>query len=297
MGYWTQKKKYNRRRITIGILLIILTFFSLSSFIFDGLNEWRFQFYLLSFITMIYAAFNRFFIYSFIAAILLLINFFVISSCTSIFLTSKDYKQEKERIISLIFQNETKDFLEIFEQTVNHKAKLLAVVNPKNNDINPSGLIPTNYFLSAGEQGGSFIVSKSMPISAGKLILSKDNSIIFARLKIEEKDYIFLSLDLSKLNKKQQKAALKHISSFILSEDDPIIIFGNFGMTAWNSLFIKFLTESGLKVKNNLLSLLPNLFLPPTNYVIGYKNMEFIDLKRLPKKENSYAPMLFELKV
>ena len=65
-------------------LLVLLAFFSVAAFAGNAfgqfLNQWRFQFYLLSLLVMFYALFNRFFLYSFLALLLLLLNFFVVSS-------------------------------------------------------------------------------------------------------------------------------------------------------------------------------------------------------------------------
>ena len=84
MGYLAQRKKHLRTDFILKSLLVLLAFFSAAAFAGNAfgqfLNQWRFQFYLLSLLVMFYALFNRFFLYSFLALLLLLLNFFVVSS-------------------------------------------------------------------------------------------------------------------------------------------------------------------------------------------------------------------------
>ena len=84
MGYLAQRKKHLRTDFILKSLLVLLAFFSAAAFAGNTfgqfLNQWRFQFYLLSLLVMFYALFNRFFLYSFLALLLLLLNFFVVSS-------------------------------------------------------------------------------------------------------------------------------------------------------------------------------------------------------------------------
>ena len=76
MGYLAQRKKHLRTDFILKSLLVLLAFFSAAAFAGNAfgqfLNQWRFQFYLLSLLVMFYALFNRFFLYSFLALLLLL---------------------------------------------------------------------------------------------------------------------------------------------------------------------------------------------------------------------------------
>lgn len=69
MGYLAQRKKHLRTDFILKSLLVLLAFFSAAAFAGNTfgqfLNQWRFQFYLLSLLVMFYALFNRFFLYSF----------------------------------------------------------------------------------------------------------------------------------------------------------------------------------------------------------------------------------------
>ena len=77
MGYLAQRKKHLRTDFILKSLLVLLAFFSAAAFAGNTfgqfLNQWRFQFYLLSLLVMFYALFNRFFLYSFLALLLLLL--------------------------------------------------------------------------------------------------------------------------------------------------------------------------------------------------------------------------------
>ena len=278
--------------------MILLSFFSAVSFMDSGagrfFNEWRFQFYLLSLVLFVYALCSRFFLYSFFAVLLLLLNFFVVSSAAPILLS--DGGGKKGESLALIFQKETSSFLDVFEAIAAGSADLAAIVNPQDKQVNPAGLIPSGYFLSAGETSGSFMVSAILPTAAGRISLG-EGSAVFARVAANGKKYVFLSLSLSKMSYRRQEEALGHINAFITAEDDPVIIFGDFGMTAWNPLFVDFLAKNRLEVKNTLFSRFSSLIMPPTEYVVGYRNMEFVDITSLPAGENRFAPLLFDIKL
>ena len=96
MGYLAQRKKHLRTDFILKSLLVLLAFFSAAAFAGNAfgqfLNQWRFQFYLLSLLVMFYALFNRFFLYSFLALLLLLLNFFVVSSSVPVLFSGGEGK-------------------------------------------------------------------------------------------------------------------------------------------------------------------------------------------------------------
>lgn len=299
MGYLAQRKKYMRTNFVLKSLLLLLTVFSVAAFGDNALgyfcNNWRFQFYLLSAALAVYALCSRFFLYAFWAAMVLLVNFFVISSVVSVVLA--DGGEAVGSGAKLMYQDNTTSFLDVFETFASKKADLLAVVNPEEKDVSPQGLVPAGSFLSAGGKGGSFMVSATHPQAAGKIKLAPGNSAVFVRCAHQGKNYVFLALSTEGLSRRRQEQALQAVSAFISAEDDPVIVFGNFGMPAWDRLFTKFLADSGLEVKNTLFADVLGVFTPPTEYVIGYRNLEFSGIRRLPRRGNPSAPLLFYLKI
>ncbi len=298
MGYLAQRKKHIRTDFALKSLLFLLAVFSIVAFAGNTfcqfLNQWRFQFYLLSLLIMVYALSNRFFLYAFLGGLLFLLNFFVVSSSASVFLSGSG---GEGRAFRLLYQREPQSLFETLKSTSEKKADLLAVINPPKSDTVLPVLTPPGYYLASDNKNDSFMVSAVRPQTAGRIDLGGSNKAAFIRLRIENKDYVFLSLDLSAFDRSEKEKALEYINAFVAAEDDPVIIFGNFGMTAWSPAFSRFLSDNGLEVKNSLFSLLTNIILPPTDYVVGYRNLQVDGCRKLDRKENNFAPLLFKLKI
>ena len=66
------------------------------------------------------------------------------------------------------------------------------------------------------------------------------------------------------------------LKDFIVNLDTPVVVFGKFGIPTWDRLFIKFLRESKLKVKNRFI-FTGNSFIRfiknPGFYVLGFEEM------------------------
>ena len=74
----------------------------------------------------------------------------------------------------------------------------------------------------------------------------------------------------------QYSVIFKHLRQFIIKQDNPVIIYGEFGIPAWSKIFKKFLRSTGLSVKNKLIftgSSKYNIFTTPTFYVLGFHEM------------------------
>ena len=299
MGYLAQRKKHLRTDFILKSLLVLLAFFSVAAFAGNAfgqfLNQWRFQFYLLSLLVMFYALFNRFFLYSFLALLLLLLNFFVVSSSVPVLFSGGEGKGKTA--FGMIYQPRPSSLLDIFETADRRRADLLAVIDPVLNGVSLSGLVPAGYHLADNDEGKSFMVSSRPPRSAGRIGLGGGRSAAFVSLEIGGRGYVFLSFDLSGMSRRNKEKALGYVNAFVAAEDDPVIIFGDFGMTAWSPAFGRFLASNRLEVKNDLFSRFAHLLMPPTQYVVGYRNLEFAGSRRLPRLGNRSAPSLIRLKI
>ena len=60
---------------------------------------------------------------------------------------------------------------------------------------------------------------------------------------------MFFQSDLSRQTPAEREQALGYVNNFVASQDDPVIIFGDFGIPAWAPAFGRFLDSSGLEVK------------------------------------------------
>lgn len=299
MGYLAQRKKHLRTDFILKSLLVLLTLFSVAAFSCGAfgwfVNQWRFQFYLLSLWVMIYALMNRFYLYSFLGLLILLLNFFVVSSAAPVLFSGGEAKEGQS--FTVIYQKEPSALADVLAITAKKHADLLALINPAVDNISLSSLLPKGYYAASNGKGGSFAVSSLSPGKAGRINLGGANSAAFVNLAISGRNYVFISFDLSAQTRSEKEKALDYISSFVAAEDDPVIIFGNFGMTAWSPAFGKFLAENRMEVKNDLFSQFLNLITPPTDYIVGYRNLEFVGSCRLPRGDNRYAPLMFRLKI
>ena len=286
MRYIEQKMKLARAKFSLKIIFIFLSVFSLFAFS-DGafgqyLNEWRFQFYLLGLWGILYALNYRFFLYSFLFFIIWVLNFFVLSSSVAILFAPSERPSDQKMSISL--QTEPKNWLEIFEAA--EDTNILAVINPEIQEERKTRT-PENLFLSEGNAKGSFIMTDTPQQAAGKINFAPNNSGVFAKTAIKEKEYMTIMFDWSDLSRKQKNNAFKILNKFVSAQDCPIIIMGDFGEVAWNKEFSEFLSANGLEIKNPLITSFKNLFVPVTEYVVGYHNLKFEEDDFI-KTENSH---------
>ena len=298
MGYLAQRKKHIRTDFILKSLIVLLGLFSLIAFAENApgqfFNQWRFQFYLLSLAVTLYALASHFFLYSFLALLLMLLNFFVVSSSVPVLFSGGSLP--KTAPLSFVYQRQTSSLLDIFETAAGRRAAVLAVVNPLLGGSKAAELMPKDYHLAGNVENGSFMVTSEKPLGAGRINLGGHNTAAFAAIEIKGRKYVFLSLDLSRQTPAEREQALGYVNNFVASQDDPVIIFGDFGIPAWAPAFGRFLDSSGLEVKNDLFSLLRNVIFPPTWYITGYRNLEFDGSRRLPRRDNRFAPVLFRLK-
>ena len=115
-------------------------------------------------------------------------------------------------------------------------------------------------------------------------------------ITIDKAGHIFniLRVDFSSLKKANQKErAIKQLSSFISSQDDPVIVFGDFGEPVWSNTMRKFLSDTNLQVKNRVLLTQKgnrfDIFSAPSFYVLAFPNIginkleaDFADGKKYP---------------
>lgn len=59
------------------------------------------------------------------------------------------------------------------------------------------------------------------------------------------------------MSRRNKEKALGYVNAFVAAEDDPVIIFGDFGMTAWSPAFGRFLASNRLEVKTTCFPVLP----------------------------------------
>ena len=123
--------------------------------------------------------------------------------------------------------------------------------------------------------------SKDKIISSGSLVVAKKYISPYVILN-EGKPIAFIRVDFRGAKRREYPVIFEHLREFILKQDVPVVIFGEFGIPAWNSAFKKFLNKSELSVKNRLVfteSSPFNIFTLPSFYILGFKEMGIKEIK------------------
>ena len=111
--------------------------------------------------------------------------------------------------------------------------------------------------------------------SSGTLVLA--NTYVVPYINVDQGNILTLiKVDFQNATKAEYGVIFRQLKDFIINLDTPVIVFGNFGIPSWDRLFIKFLRESKLKVKNRFI-FTGNSFIRfiknPGFYVLGFEEM------------------------
>lgn len=297
MGYLSQRKKQIRTNLTIQILLIVLAGLSVLGFMDNQagnmIDSWRFQIYLMLFFILIYSLINKLYVYSLFSILLLILNFFVVSSAVNIFLRDKN---DTSKIIQLAYQKQPQSIIDSFDKILKQEADIISIVNPKDNSEDFRVLLDGIYNIPKdASSADSFIISKYPIEVSGIIKLAVHNTAAFASVDIEDNMLTFITLDFSKISPKNLPAALNNLEAFIATRDEPVIIIGDFGAVAWAKPMSRFLDHTGFYIKNPITTMFKNYFLPPKFYVIGYKNLYFHNQQSLPSLSNPFSPVMLKI--
>lgn len=137
-------------------------------------------------------------------------------------------------------------------------------------------------------EGSNIIVLRS-----GRINVTPHNQAHFTSIEKNFHVFTIISLDFSTLNAQEKQQAFHNLEEFIHTQDDPVIVIGNFGLPVWSSIFEKFLIKTRLEVKNKvLLANTQSSFSPfavPGFNVLAFKNIGIMDLKILKTPSHHYT--------
>ena len=141
--------------------------------------------------------------------------------------------------------------------------------------------------------------SKDNIISSGTLIVAQKYISPYIVLN-KENPLAFIRVDFREAKESEYPIIFEHLNEFVVKQDVPVIIFGEFGVPAWNVAFRKFLDKSGLLIKNRLLfteSSSFNIFTIPSFYILGFKEMGIkdIDVSEKDNRKTIKAVLSFNL--
>ena len=137
---------------------------------------------------------------------------------------------------------------------------------------NFSGRSSFGLFFSAADSTLNTTLEKT---SSGTLILADDTKAHYTVVQTPQ-PLTLISINLNKTSIKKIPLVFKNLHQFIVSQDNPVIVVGEFGIPAWQKTFKQFLNDSGLKVKNRFIFTSGskyNIFSTPTFYILGFREM------------------------
>ena len=141
----------------------------------------------------------------------------------------------------------------------------------------PEGFNQLEVSYHKGEQNYLPTDGKYTITHQGKLELSPHLSAAFAGIENQQdKTIMLINLDFSKKYEAEYQTAFHNLEKFVMAQNGPVVIVGDFGIPSWDILFREFLTDTGLSVKNRILftdgkSSFRFWFVPSIN-ILGFDN-------------------------
>ena len=99
----------------------------------------------------------------------------------------------------------------------------------------------------------SFIISKYLPLKSGRILFSPQYSGSYMMFIAENQPMVLVNIDFSGLTHEQEGTVYHNLGEFVIAQDNPVVIVGDFGIPAWSKTFQKFLNKTGLEVKNHVI--------------------------------------------
>ena len=112
-------------------------------------------------------------------------------------------------------------------------------------------------------------------ISSGSLIIAKKYFSPYVILDKKE-PIVFIRVDFRGAKREEYPLIFRHLHDFIVKQDSPVIIFGEFGIPVWEASFRDFLNKAELTIKNKMIFTEGsrfNIFTLPSFYVLGFREM------------------------
>lgn len=117
----------------------------------------------------------------------------------------------------------------------------------------------------------------ALVLRAGHLEFGNKARARFWALEKNNHAFNLIRVDFAETSRAARRKSFRQLAAFIAAQDDPVILYGNFGEAAWSADMREFLKETGLKVKNRLVfaekgSRFNPLALPKF-YVLGFSSL------------------------
>lgn len=302
MGYLSQKKKEERINFFLNSALLlsgIYSIFVLCDFggsVWEHFRRWHFQYYLLMQVLFLYALYEKRWGKGSLFLLLILINFVLLSSTSNLFFNSTS---EGKTELNVIYQNHITEADTAIKEAYAHDGEILAL----NTDKELAPIYDDNYrlFHEDAGYGSSLILSDISPEQSGKVSFAPNRQASYVSVSKNGQKIMILNIDFSNLQKEEAKTVFANLEEFVLAQNIPLAIIGDFGIPTWMPIFQKFMVQTGLEVKNRVILSNGrrwfNLFALPTINVLGYKALGLESVKRLEQSPNGSYPFLFSFRL
>lgn len=299
MGYFSQRKKHERDNFILNFTLGVIGILTLCSFgggSFGQLcNLLQFHFYLITVIALIYALCGRFFVHAAVALILLIVNFGIISSAANI---ATNVAHDGKNHLTILYQNNARVVEPLVKDAQENGAEIIGINHKRVPLYLPESFGDFQLVHQSKEAEKSFILTNKEPLRAGRIKLAPKRSASFLVFEASGKNLVFVNIDFAKLKKNEEAVVFDNLAEFVLAQDEPVIMIGNFGVPAWSATFKNFLAKTNLEVKNRIIMTDGkswfDLFSVPTINLLGYRNLGLKDVDILSAHKGSH-PIKFEL--
>lgn len=300
MGYLSQKKKQARIKFFFefaaffSVAFTVGVFWDLPITVKSHITDWYFQYYLLMLALFGAALYSKRFLPALTILLCIIINFVRLGVSTNIFLNTPS---SGDAFLTVVYQNHLQHLDESLSASSKEEADVIAL----NADNRLSALASRDYQLFHNENllDKSFIYSRLDALHAGKVHFSPRYEASYLSFDFDGHKGLLLNVDFSKLAAEEAAGLYNNLTEFVLEQNLPVIIIGDFGLPSWSDTFQNFLLKTGLEIKNRVIlsdgSSLFNPFVRPSLNVLGYKTMGLKEIRFLDKADNPSHPLLFQL--
>lgn len=133
----------------------------------------------------------------------------------------------------------------------------------------------------------------------GHIQLTPNLGAVFATVSIKDNIFTIVQVDFAKLELAEEELLFKNLADYVLAQDEPVIIFGNFGVPSWSQYFKEFLHQTSLEVKNRIiledLQHDFSLFNIPSVNLVAYNNVGLAGIETVAAAKDKPAAVKFEV--
>ncbi len=302
MSYLSQKKKHERRfaflntAIFFMALLTVINISAPENGFFAFFVDWQFQGYLLILFLFVYAVAVRYFVHAAVIVLFIGINYVGLSAYSNIFFNISGSGGED---FGIIYQNQTgADISRLVGEAASAGADVVAL-NPSTRLEN---VINDNYrlFHDDADLSRGVILSNRPVVRSGIVRFNEKLGASYAVVLPENgRELMIVNIDFSSMKREDEKIVFKNLEEFVLEQDIPMILVGDFGISSWKKTFRDFLGRTGLSIKNHFIlsngQSSFNPFVRPTYNLLGYKALGIKDIVFLSRTSGNNRPLLFKL--